>query len=486
MFRRILSPHRNRDVERERQNQSRRSYTAGTVQSNGHETANNSDEITRIENTAYGDPDIVAVTGENPPLPPRNLRPASVGHSFQVSQRGDDESPVYVAPADTLVRKTVMSPSIYTPPAETQVPGGDVGVVPTKTEKKKMQMHQLTMSQKRDQDPGHSRTRSVGHVIDSSDYSTPFDLQQQLRREKGKGGHSISVPGLPPPKPPHSRVRQVTGIAGDDNELIIPVMSPPPVILSDRDQSISPSSPLSTPSSEHEIPEYPPDDGTNDYDEPWDRKFRNLQFTRQRRRPDNEDFDQQHHHHNHFRDSPPHLHHHHQTHEDVQLRGSMRERASSPAFELRGKSVSARELGGGTSGSRIRKISPQPPEVPADLNRPQLPRRTKGRDGSTSPIQGGGVGSSRVQQMPQFQSRSYSQSQSYRRELSNDFAPEINPRTSSVSMSNRRLPSPPGELPPPIPLSQPPPPIGDWRSSRNASPPTSMIIDTSIPLTDQP
>lgn len=474
MFRRILSPRNKPDVENKDRHVQRKSYTAGTFPSNGHDS---NEEVTRIENSAYGDPEAVSAPpisrtsiGDNPPLPPRNIniRPASMGH------HPDDESPMYSAPADTL-KKGLVNPNFNAPQAETRPAVKDpytMGAVPTRTEQRQMQLHQLTMSQKRDQleDPGHSRARSVGHVIDSSDYSTPFDLQQQMRKASA-----------PPPKPPHTRIKQATGTFSEGD--IIPVTSPPPTILSDRDQSNSPSSPLSTPTSEQEIT-YPPDDGTNDYDEPWDRKFRIPQFNRHRKRHDNID-DSEHHHHNHARESPPHphssRHHHSQTHEEVSLKGgsSMKERASSPAFEIHPKSISAK---GDHNWGPVRKISPQPPEVPADLNRPPLPRRVKPREGSTSPIQVGPGG--RVQQVQQqFHSRSYSQSQNYRREHASDFPMD---RTSSMSVQNRKLPSPPMEQPPPLPPSQPPPPMDHRRTSRNASPPTSMIIDTSIPLSDQP
>ena len=502
-FRRIRSPLEHRTTSRQHEEKQRSSSTSviPVQQSNGHQR-HGSDDVVKIENTAYGDPDILNSnrsysTGTspgdilNPPLPPRNPpKQLVVGLHLQQSTSSpsntsgnmNDESPVYVAPADTLQRgggggagpnslsKGVLS-SNYTRAEPLSAP-------PSKNERKVMEMHQLTMSQRQRQDTGQSAAHAhqqqrvqVQNVVDNSEYSTPFNLIQQQQQKMANKG--VSGKGSSGSTRQQRRVPQI-GMA-EENDQIIPVLSPPPG-HSDRSQTTSPSSPLSTPSSEHE------EGGTggggsvggtgdSDYDIPWDRKFRDLQLIN---RPPNTkrqssggkihypDDGKEFHPHpgsrGGRRESPP--------QRNVYPRGYS-DRSSPPAPPERNPPSSYQSKG--------RRMSPQPPEDLL-LSRPPASRympsrhqseQHRPRDGSTSPNQMVGRYGGHTIHGPH---------------VPRDLPPEISPRTSSMSashMSGRRLPSPPRERSESSPV--------DRRGVlRPPSPPNPVHIDFSIPLCDQP
>lgn len=484
-FRRIRSPLEHRTTSKQEEKQRSSSTSVIPVQkSNGHQR-NGSDDVVKIENTAYGDPDIFnnrshstgASPGDilNPPLPPRNP-PKQLQQSSSTSNmsgRMNDESPLYVAPADTLQRggsgTNNISPAVLSNYTRAEPPSAP----PSKSERKVMEMHQLTMSQKQRQDLGQSATHAqqqrvqVQTVVDNSEYSTPFNLLQQQQQKKAgsasKGGSSSGSGS--------GRQRRVPQIGMvDENDQIIPVLSPPPG-HSDRSQTTSPSSPLSTLSSEHEEGGTGGGGGTvsgggdSDYDIPWDRKFKELQFvSRQPRR----------------QPSGGKMHHHDDGKEFYPLRGRKEsppqrnmytrghtDQNSPPAPPERGPPTGYQNKG--------RKMSPQPPEELL-LSRPPAPRflpsrhqseQHRPRDGNTSPNQMVGRYGGHTIHGPHYP---------------RDIPPEISPRTSSMSashMSGRRLPSPPRERSESSPV--------DRRGVlRPPSPPNPVHIDFSIPLCDQP
>lgn len=502
-FRRIRSPLEHRSTSKHEEKQCSSSTSVIPVQhSNGH----GGDDVLKIENTAYGDPDILSgnrsySTGTspgdilNPPLPPRNppkqllgLQQQPTSSPSNASCKMNDESPVYVAPADTLQRSGggASTGNLSKAVLANYTRAEPLSAPPSKNERKVMEMHQLTMSQRQRQDTGQSAAHAhhqqqrvqVQNVVDNSEYSTPFNLIQQQQQQKaanragsGKGGS-----GSTRQQQQQRRVPQI-GMA-EENDQIIPVLSPPPG-HSDRSQTTSPSSPLSTPSSEHEeggtggrggSVSSAGGGGDSDYDVPWDRKFKGFQLISQPPNPKRQTSGGKVHHPDDGkefhplpgsrggrRESPPQR-NMYQRHSD---------RNSPPAPPDRNPPASYHTKG--------RKTSPQPPDELL-LSRPPasryLPSRHQSeqhrpRDGSTSPNQMMGRYGGHTIHGPHIQ-----------REL----PPEISPRTSSMSashMSGRRLPSPPRERSESSPI--------DRRGVlRPPSPPNPVHIDFSIPLCDQP
>ena len=489
-FRRIRSPREPKHERDDRKQMPNRSYSTSAIHAtaNGHRR-HKSNEVEKIENVIYSEPNVSSSQeqswrDENPPLPPRN-RPASysVGHSHQLNRQVSDEE-CYVAPADTLVRKSALNPT----------QGDKGGPIPTQGERKQMHMHHVTLSQK----AGHRRTHSFGQVIDNSDYSTPWNLIQQ--------GRDRTAAPTAPPKPPKGRDRSsskmVVQSSHDGGDNIIPVMSPPPIpppFTEDRSLTNSPSSPVSspnTPTSEH-----PPCD---DYDEPWDKKFKdlhmpktkppkhhsvrekvnksdgesdgasdlnsNMKRTHSPKPPERHPYD---HHHDHPLpphpppSHPPPSHPPPPPYVETEIRPRVGTRGSnrgSPPTEMRSHS-------GSRGGSERHRLSPQPDHE----QRPRLNTRNSERvtrDRSVSPIQ------------PLAQSWSVGrvaalrgQERGHHHDLPGDYVPPGPPenlfRSSSVSipMSSRRLPSPP-------------PPEDVPQMSRTNSPPCAHI-DISTPLDEQ-
>lgn len=481
-FRRIRSPleHRNTSKHDDKHRSSSTSVLP-MQQTNGHKRSG-SDDVLRIENTAYGNPDILNSTSStgsginpsprsqstivspgdvlNPPLPPRNppRQPTKM----------NDESPVYVTPADTLQRgNNSISAAILSSNYTRTEPSG---APPSKSEKKIMEMHQLTMCQKQRQDQGQSTGQRVQSVIDNSEYSTPFNLIQQQKAKSGRN----SVSGG------SGRTRRVAQVGVvEDGDQIIPVLSPPP----DRSQTTSPSSPLSTPSSEHEESGGggggerggSTGGGDSDYDIPWDKKFKDLPIVNRPKRQSSggklHSFHEDGKDHappppmsRGRRDSPP---------SKAQYNRGYSERNSPPAPPERSPTL------GGTGGPIVyhgkgSKASPQPsPEDAVLSGRPRyLPSRHQSeqhrpRDGSTSPSHMTGRPYGHTVHGPH---------------VPRDLPPEISPRTSSMSiphMAGRRLPSPPRER-------SESSPVGPQRILRAPSPPNPVHIDFTIPLCDQP
>ena len=464
-FRRIRSPLQTTSKHEDKQRSSSTSVIP-VQQSNGHRR-NGSDDVVKIENTAYGDPDILNrfhSTGTspgdilNPPLPPRNP-PKQQSPSGKMN----DESPVYVAPADTLQRggTNSISPAILSSNYTRAEP---LSAPPSRSERKVMEMHQLTMYQRQKPDsgqPSQQRVQNVIHNVDDSEYSTPFNLiQQQKAASKGLKSGSGSTR--------QRRVPQV-GVM-EDNDQIIPVLSPPPG-LSDRSQTTSPSSPLSTPSSEHEEGGVGGGGvsggggGDSDYDIPWDRKFKDLQFVN--RHPKRQASGGK----LHYPDEGKELHPY----------PSVRGRRNSPPQKNmyprghtdRSSPPAPPNRNAPSYQNKGQKTSPQPPEDLHLARPPQyLPIRHQSeqyrpRDGSTSPSQ--------------MVSR-YGGHTIHGPHVPRDLPPEISPRTSSMSvsyMSGRRLPSPPRERSESSPVER-------RGMLRPPSPPNPVNIDFSIPLCDQP
>lgn len=520
-FRRIRSPLEHRTTSKHEEKQ--RSSSTSVIplqQSNGHRR-HGSDDVVRIENTGYGDPDILGSSNRshstgaspgdilNPPLPPRNppkqligLQQPSSTPSNTTSGNMNDESPVYVAPADTLQRGGsggTTTNNLTKGMLGNYTRAEPLSAPPSKNERKVMEMHQLTMSQRQRQDAGQLAAHVHGHQqqrvqvqnVDNSEYSTPFNLIQQQQQQKmanrgvgggsGKGGSGAST------RQQQRRVPQIGML--EENDQIIPVLSPPPGHHSDRSQTTSPSSPLSTPSSEHEGEGgsggmmggggvSAGGTGDSDYDIPWDRKFRDFQLiNRHPPNPKRQSSGGKVHHPDDGKEFHPH----------PSSRGGRREsppqrsmhptrghsdRNSPPAPPDRNPPSSYQQ-------NKVRRMSPQPPPEELLLSRPPAPRylpsrhqseQHKPRDGSTSPNQmmGGRYGGSHTIHGPH---------------VPRDIPPEISPRTSSMSashMSGRRLPSPPRER------AESSPVVDRRGVLRPPSPPNPVHIDFSIPLCDQP
>lgn len=490
-FRRIRSPREPRDDRKQMPN---RSYSTSAIHStaNGHRR-HKSNEVEKIENVIYSEPNVSLSQeqgrrDENPPLPPRNSRPASysVGHAHQLSRQISDEE-CYVAPADTLVRKSALN-----------VTQGDKGgPIPTHGERKQMLMHQVTQSQK----AGHRRTHSFDKVIDSSDYSTPWNLIQQ-----GQGKEKTAAP----PKPPKGRDRSsskmvVQSSHGDGGDNIIPVTSPPPVpSAEDRSLTNSPSSPVSTADSPNTpTPEHPPVCG-DDYDEPWDKKFKDFHMpktkphkhhsgrekvnksdgesdgtsdlsntTRRTHSPKPQERHPHDHHHDHsLPPHPPPSHPPPPPYPTPYVETDIRARVGTRGSSRGSPPTDMRPHIGSRSASERHRLSPQPDHDP----RPRLNTRNSERslrERSTSPIQpfaqSWSVG--RVAML-----RDQQRGHPLHHDLPGDYlppGPDNLLRSSSVSIPllSRRLPSPP-------------PPEDLPRMSRTNSPPCAHI-DITIPLEEQ-
>ena len=472
-FRRIRSPLEHKNTAKHHDDKHHRSSSTSVTppvqHSNGHKRSG-SDDVLRIENSAYGDPEVLnnitprsQSTGSspgdalNPPLPPRNppKQPSSMG----------DESPLYVAPADTLQRGNSgggISPAVLSNYTRTEPITGP----PSRSERKVMEMHQLTMSQKQAQSSSQP-TQRVQTVIDdgNSEYSTPFNVLQQQRARQGR-----SSIGSERSSGRQRRVPQV-GMS-EEGDQIIPVLSPPP----DRSQTTSPSSPLSTPSSEHEEGGVGPSSGgggggtggDSDYDIPWDKKFKNFPNFNQAAHPRRQtsggkmhSLPEEHSPMRGRKQSPPQRNMYNQGHP---------ERNSPPAPPERYPPIGG--PGGPVSYPMRRTSSPQPPLEDGLFGRPRhLPSRHhseqhRPRDGSTSPSQ--------------LPGRSYGHT-IHGPHVPRELPPEISPRTSSMSMSGRRLPSPPRERSESSPVDP-----NRWGMLRPPSPPNPVHIDFSIPLCDQP
>lgn len=462
MFRRILSPRQ------------ARSQSSTNVKFNGH-NRQDSDGGEEIRNSSYGDPDkfnspvrsqsmVACLTSEmNPPLPPRNVRPLQ-----------DSESSLYVTPADTLRTKAVAnsSPHVHSPSGGSQGSGTtatepSLDAHPTKSERRVMQLHQLTMNQRRGQggtpvtnvdkpmpsSNGHHRTHSFGNVTENSEYSVPFQSNARA-----------------PVKPPRSMVGP-QAVRLDSNDRIIPINPPSttsPQPSSDRSNTNSPSSPLSNQSSEQEaLPRQ--DDGNSDYAVPWDRSriFQNIPHRNIRKsqgRKKNEDSG--------FSDDSTSLSYRsrgdrdeiqHQVvrNEEPKPRsGSLREHSPPPL----GRNVFHYPSTKEPMMSYGQEPSPPPPDLPYDPARPHRNRpvseRVHLRDGSTSPVSSGGVGGSRGE---------------------------------DIGYHRRHLPTQPrlDLTPEPLRVDSYPPPPPRERDERDdprrpSNPSTAVMIDVSIPLEDQP
>ena len=462
IFRRIRSPREPKDRDQDQTAPNARSFSTGTIPGSQHgHRRHRSDEI---QNVIYTEPNNVvnshrpdASRGENPPLPPRN-RPASVGNAHQLKRQvSSDDDPYYVTPVDTLNRRGVVNP--------TSLSQGERFPVPTRSERKQMHMHEMTLSQRHVL--SHRRAGSVGHVIDSSDYSTPWNLIKE-REERDKENQ---VAPKPPPKPQRSSDRSKNkktvvqqSVHSDDSDDIIPVMSPTPPLVHDRSQTNSPSSPTIT------AAENTSQGGSDDYDEPWDRKFRDFRMgapgrvrsSRGRLEGEadgagNSPLNPHPHRHSHHE-----IHHHH-SHHHTPTQG--REH-SPPQPDVRPR------IGAKSASEKIKRRSPPLPEL-----RPRMyTRSTSDRTFNATREPEDNRGPSPVPPV----SQSWAVGRGFR-DFQKPHLPfehilpscELQPRASSVS--NRRLPSPPMEP-------------GDSqeqrRCSRPDSPPTTQI-DVHLPLGEQ-
>ena len=271
MFKRRPSP---RDDTKTRDG---RSQSSAVLQQNGHRRDGSDVDADTVKNFGYGDPDVVGSS--------RGRAVTSPTTDFQSQKavggggRGDDvESAVYVTPADTLNRGT---PSSVVQPNSNPSSGSSSGASfsesfsGSRSEKRNMQLHQLTLSQMSNKKSGSdiaapSPSPSGGNrdqriqMVAGSDYSVPFNLLQQNDGKQQRKGRHVS----------------------DNSEFIVPIShpSPSPQSPSDRSDTTSPNSPRSNQSSEQDQPpppppsqQRPPDEG--DYAIPWDRSriFQNLQ-----------------------------------------------------------------------------------------------------------------------------------------------------------------------------------------------------------------
>lgn len=444
--------------------------SSAIVQYNGH-----LDEGEEVKNSSYGDPDtfhrtqsmVTTPTGEmNPPLPPRNLRPP-----FSKMGDSESESSVYVTPADTLRNRPLANSSQHPSASGSGASAGgnsqssgavavDPEAIPTKSERKVMQMHQLTMNQRRGQGGGvvttpvtatkptngHQRTRSFGNVTENSDYSVPFNLKNEPPR-------APRAPVKPPRMAPPAR--------HESSDCIIPINPPSstsPQPPSDRSDTNSPSSPMSNQSSEHEPPRQ--DDG--DYAVPWDRNkiFQNMHVHKGvRKGPQGRSFkiedsgsseDSAHREVVQLHQAPV-----VKTEEQKPPSGNFKEYSPPPPARGGFRYQSAREPMVGL------EVSPPPPDLPYDSRPHRMSDRIHRRDGSTSPVGGSGRGED---------ARYHSQSSSY--------------------IGGRNPPPPPSRLDPPLERgrgdSSPLPPPRDHSSREDMGRQSQIMIDVSIPLKDQP
>ena len=496
MLRRIRSPREAREKEGKEHPAPNRSFSAGHLLFSHRR--HKSDEI---QNVIYSEPNVLTNSHggphnvmsqqleDNPPLPPRN-RPASVGHPHPLkSQNSTDEDPYYVAPVDTL-RKGIVNPAILSQGAE-KVPG------PTRSERKQMQLHEMTLSQKHVL--GHRRTGSFGHVIDNSDYTVPWNLLQKEKQKaaaKHEGDTGTSV--KPPPKPQRSSDRSkrvIPSMYDDGHDNIIDLSPSPPQLTQDvRSHSNSPSSPTQIGTTAEATSSH--SEKEDDYDEPWDKKYHvamrlaekarrqsggqwksesemeHMPGAVQRQSPKMPEKSPHGHHHH----QEPHSYHHHHHGDRTSPQPDLRprintrssDRGSPPAGDGRPKSGSIRT----TSASH--QLSPQPElrsRGDTKSSSEKTPRGSPWGD-PPKPSESHSLGSAQMKLVSQHGAPA-----DY---LPPSTSPETPLRTNSTSykvpVSQRRLPSPP--------LEAGGDPSDSKRWSRTNSPPTAYI-DLSIPLESQ-
>ncbi len=444
------------------------------VHQNGHKRQDGDGEY-----VSYGDPDNIS-------SPPRSRAVTSPTNELiflgrrisPTNERGEDvESALYVTPADTLNRSASHSGSCSN--IQTSSASGSGGITDSsysgsRSERKNMQLHQLTMSQlnKRYQSGGGtgggemigpgivahgSKILGVGQIQprpqsgETSDYSIPFNLLQG---------------NVPRPHHHHRRAIPQTNL-DNSSDFIIPINPPStsPQSPSDRSDTTSPNSPRSNQSSEHEQQQHPqpaslrpPDNG--DYAIPWDRSriFQNIPRVpmSNKRHPAR------------GRNEMP---------DELGVgvsssRGGSLRGPSSPPLPLATSGYRYQSSGGG-GGADMGQVPPPPPpddfppppELPYDHNRLWKDRTVSDRTyNNTSPVNASGWGHGRanVSVTEDFVSRSQS--------LSSNIRP------------GRRLPTPSSggedwtrEQTRPVPYSP-----SVWRQSNH------LAVDPGIPLEDQP
>lgn len=243
----------------------------------------------------------------NPPLPPRVSMSKASSNRADVKRQNSDDDSYYLTPVDTIRRG----------PANLALPSG---AAPTRSERRLMEIHQRTLTQRQDGSfvPGHRRVGSSGHVVDTSEYSTPWNSLQEQR-------HGSS--GAPPLRPSRSRSDRAANVrvaqTQDSGEDVIVVQGGIP--SDDGSRTSSPSSPpMATPAPP--APHLPAKEGGDDYDEPWDRRFKNFHIHSSVRSRGRLDDEQPRHgsvgsrtHHHHTTTSAPSLHSppHHSSHPDL-------------------------------------------------------------------------------------------------------------------------------------------------------------------------
>lgn len=218
---------------------------------------------------------------ESPPeLPPRNRSDSSGSAFFNASSgyrrtqssgtmsttgfksqaagmRPQDD---YFVPADMLKNMTISGPS--------QASGSAIS--PSRylaQDKRHMSMHEKILSHN---DPDFKATQMTiekSAVVDTGDYSVPFDVL----------GESDGRKGVPPPKPPHSK-RLGSRKPPSNEKLSEPpdYLPPPPPEEEEEAQQVTPVSPQSSPNISQPRP--------GDYDDPWD----STKFIKLRQRADTE------------------------------------------------------------------------------------------------------------------------------------------------------------------------------------------------------
>ena len=372
-------------------------------------------------------------------------------------QLGEDvESALYVTPADTLNRSASHSVPNATGQQASCATGSGLlteSLSGSRSERKAVLLHNLTMNQWSKRQHGEGAAEG-GDVAGSGSIvvgSKPHVVQQQDQPRMGAGESNYSVPfnllasePKPPPRPHH---HHHSAAPLENSEYIIPIN--PPQSPSDRSDTTSPNSPQSNLSELDQHQQYlqpslsrPPVDG--DYAVPWDRGNISRNIPRvamsTSRRP---------------RDQP------------------------SPPLPLATSGYRYRGSGGGSSGLDVMNQIPPPPppddsppplDVPYDQthpsNRPTQRARTTMSNrvhSNTSPVNAGGWGHDRPPAVPvdSFSNRSMSMS--------------------SNVQPGRPLPNLPGRG------------GGDWvpTGRMETAPPlprhgTAAVVDSSIPLEDQP
>ena len=224
-----------------------------------------------VDNVIYSEPtplDRMAPRGggggEDPPLPPR---PSSAQQA-----NSNEKETYYQAPVDTLGRGMELQIQHQQQQRSLSARGRE-----WELEKKRMNMHEKTLSQKQHLQGaavpfdeggsgsggggGHRRTRSGGHVIDNEEYSTPWDVQEEQQRR------SSGLPLKPPRAKKPGAGKGIPATPNDGSDNFIP-LSPPAVLSTSQDRSksaspIPPRSPI-------------PSATESEYDDPWDVKNRKI------------------------------------------------------------------------------------------------------------------------------------------------------------------------------------------------------------------